>query len=77
MGKPPKRDWISGPVWYCYGMVALTQSNKFLHDRADVHRRILLNARESSAFEGVRVSAKQIHERPRAMASAKKSASGQ
>ena len=57
-------------------MVALTQSNRFLIDRADVHRRILLNARESSAFEGVRVSVKQTQARPRPMASAKKAASG-
>jgi hypothetical protein len=57
-------------------MATLTQTNRFLRNHADVRQRLSINARESSAFEGVRVSARQIQLRPRSMVSAKKSAKG-
>ena len=57
-------------------MEALIQSNPFLRDRMGLRQRLSVNARESSAFEGVRVSAKPTHARPRSIASAKKTVNG-
>lgn len=57
-------------------MATLLQSNPYLRDLAAVYRRITVNARESSAFEGVRISARDGHIRPLSTASAKKLANG-
>ena len=53
----------------------MVTANPYLKNRTEVRQRLLRNARESSAFEGVRVAAKVLHARPLPMASEKKRAS--
>ena len=56
-------------------MAALAKSNLYLRNRDAVERLIAVNARESSAFEGVYVRL-PFASRPRSTAAAKKSTKG-
>lgn len=57
-------------------MVTLMQSNPYLRDKDQTHRRIVENVRQSSAFEGVSGPVRRHDAPPRLMAAKKKTANG-